>query len=315
MTTDLSLELLRPQAALTGTAMATNREIAGSEKMRKLSAITEYQNYGKVRWGFNIDDVNFQKWGITMPEHDLPTVRFQFIGDSNKPAPPSPPPKYMDIVVTSIWSMISPSELKSPWLHKLFHSTTNGSGNAQTTISYSNLFQIVALKAEPSDLPKLSHYRANVKIKSGVSEPPEVERQAVDSVCVTPAVVDGMYITLLVDLDPMRLIFSDLEKISSFNLPMIAKFKLSDIWNPVLENRIANGKRSATTEQEIIPLAYEKLKTALTTVQPWPDTKKTPNKVQTEADEMARDAWDDSCNALKVSVDPSRKALKMVCYI
>ena len=69
------------------------------------------------------------------------------------------------------------------------------------------------------------------------------------------------------------------------------------------------------TEQEIIPLAYDKLKTALTNVQPWPDTEETPNKLQTEADEMAGDAWDDSCLALKVSVDPSRKALKMVRYI
>jgi hypothetical protein len=69
------------------------------------------------------------------------------------------------------------------------------------------------------------------------------------------------------------------------------------------------------TEQEIIPLAYDKLKTALTNLLPWPDTDETPNKLQTEADEMAADAWDDSCVALKVSVDPSRKALKMVCFI
>jgi hypothetical protein len=69
------------------------------------------------------------------------------------------------------------------------------------------------------------------------------------------------------------------------------------------------------TEQEIIPLAYDKLKTALTNLLPWPDTDETPNKLQTEADEMAADAWDDSCVALKVSVDPSCKALKMVCFI
>jgi hypothetical protein len=69
------------------------------------------------------------------------------------------------------------------------------------------------------------------------------------------------------------------------------------------------------TEQEIIRLAYDILKTALTNVQPWPDTEEIPNKLQTEADEMAADAWDDSCIALKVLVDPSRKALKMVCNI
>jgi hypothetical protein len=69
------------------------------------------------------------------------------------------------------------------------------------------------------------------------------------------------------------------------------------------------------TEQEIIRLAYDKLKTALTNIQPWPDTEESPNKLQMEADEMAADAWDDSCIALKVSVDPSRKALKMVCFV
>jgi hypothetical protein len=69
------------------------------------------------------------------------------------------------------------------------------------------------------------------------------------------------------------------------------------------------------TEQEIIRLAYDTLKTALTNVQPWPDTEESPNKLQTEADEMAADAWDDSCVALKASVDISRRSLKMVCYV
>ena len=192
-TRGLNLELY-PKTAITGTAMKTNKEIVGSEKKRYLSAITEYQNDGKVRWGFNIDDVNFQKWGINMPEYDLPAVSFEFIGDSDEPAPPpAPPPKYMDIVITSIWSMISTSELKSSstWIHKLLHSFRS-TGN---TPSYSNLFQIVALKADPSNLPELSHYRAKLKVKSGVSGPPEVKKRAADSVCVTPAVVDGMYIT------------------------------------------------------------------------------------------------------------------------
>jgi hypothetical protein len=69
------------------------------------------------------------------------------------------------------------------------------------------------------------------------------------------------------------------------------------------------------TEQEIIRLAYDKLKTALTNIQPWPDTEENPNKLQTEADEMAADAWDESCIVLKASVDPTRKAVKMVRYI
>lgn len=75
-------------------------------------------------------------------------------------------------------------------------------------------------------------------------------------------------------------------------------------------SRSINGLDEA--EQEIIRLAYDKLKTGLTNVQPWPDTEENPNKLQTEADEMAADAWDDSCTELKVSVDPSRKALRMI---
>ena len=197
MTTGLTLGP-HPQAAIIGTAVKTKEEIVGSEKKRYISPITEYHIDGTVQWGFNIDDSNFQRRGIDMPQEDLPTVRFEFIGDSDEPAPPpTPPPKYMDIVITSYWSMISMGHplAKSNWIHKLLH-FFKSTGNTQST-SYSNLFQIIALNSHPSNLPKLTHYRAKVKVKSGVSGPPEVKRRAVDSVYVTSAVVDGTYITLL----------------------------------------------------------------------------------------------------------------------
>lgn len=127
-------------------------------------------------------------------------------------------------------------------------------------------------------------------------------------------------------------IFSDLQKISNFDLPTIAKFELSDTCIPIFKNcsrhtktnrKKPRGPRMSQSinnaleeiEQEIISLAYDKLEIALTNVQPWPNIEETPNKFQTEADEMAGDAWNDSCAVLKVSVDPSCKALKMVCYI
>ena len=195
LTTGLTLGP-HPQAAIIGTAAKTKEEIMGSEKKRYISAISEYHIDGRVQWGFDIDDFNFQKRGIDMPQEDLPTVRFEFIGDSDEPAPPpAPPPKDMDIAITSYWSMISMSDPKSNWIHKLlrfFKST----GDTQST-SYSNLFQIVALNFHPSDLPKQTHYRAKMKVKSGVSGPLEVKRRAVDSVNVTSAVVNGMYLTLL----------------------------------------------------------------------------------------------------------------------
>ena len=190
MTASLTLGLPHPQGAITGATMKTNEETTGSEKKQYKSAITEHRGDGNVRWGFNIDDDNLQKWGIDIQEGFLPAVRFKFVGDSNVPAPP---PKCMDIVITSYWSMILPSEPKSTWIRKLllfFRST----GNTQT-ISYSNLFQITALKADLSTLQEPSHYRAKVKVKSGASGPPDVKRRAEDSVNVTPAVVDGRYIT------------------------------------------------------------------------------------------------------------------------
>ena len=177
---------LNPQAAITGNATKTNEETRGSEKKRYNSAITEQHGDGNVQWGFNIDDVNLRKWGVDMREDVLPTVCFEFVGDSDEPAPP---PKWMDVAIISYWSKIIPSEPKNNWIHKLlrfFRSTGN-------TPSYSNLFQIVALKADLSNLPKPSRYRAKVKVcqRSGVSGHPDVKRRAADSVYVTPAVVNG----------------------------------------------------------------------------------------------------------------------------
>ena len=191
MTTVLTLGL-HPQATISGTAKKTNEATVGSEKKRYNSVITEHHSDGNIRWGFKIDDVNLQKWGIYMQEDVLPTVRFKFIGDSNVPAPP---PKCMDIAITSYWSMILPSEPQSNWIHKLlrFFKLRRLTGSTQTT-SYSNLFQIVALKADLSNLPEPSHYKAKVKVRSGASDPPDIKRQAADSVNVTPAVVNGRYI-------------------------------------------------------------------------------------------------------------------------
>ena len=175
----------QPLATITGTAIKTKEETAGSEKKRYNSAITEHHIDGNVRWGFNIDDVNLRRRGIEIQEDVLPTVHFEFLGDSNVPAPP---PKYMDIAITSYWSMAVPSKPKSSWVHNLScffrRSTQTGKANTQT-ISYSNLFQIVAVKANLSNMPEPSHYRAKVKVRSGVSGPPDVKRWAVDSVDMT----------------------------------------------------------------------------------------------------------------------------------
>ena len=46
----------------------------------------------------------------------LPTVLFNFVGDSDVLAPPL---KCMDIVITSYWSMILLKKQKSTWIRKI----------------------------------------------------------------------------------------------------------------------------------------------------------------------------------------------------
>lgn len=238
---------LNTQAAITGSAMTmkTNEETMSSEKKRYKSAITEHHSKGKVRWDFDVDDVRHQKQGHHMPENVLPTVRFKFVGESDEPAPP---PENVDIVIVSHWSMTSRNKLKRTWIHK-FLRFFKPTGNSQTMpVSCSNLFQIVALTADVSNLSEQSFYQAQVKVnlKSGVSEPPEVPRleaKSLKPINVTAIVVDGMYLTFadLCDLDYLkRPTFSDLKKLKDF--PTIAKFKLSDIcdskWGKFLNSKI-----------------------------------------------------------------------------
>ena len=90
-----------PQAAITGNATTTKQKTTGSETNQYNSAINQRKGNGNVQWGFNIDDVNSRNWGVDMREDVLPTVRFEFFGDLDEPAPP---PKRMDIAIISYWS-------------------------------------------------------------------------------------------------------------------------------------------------------------------------------------------------------------------
>jgi hypothetical protein len=188
---------LIPQGKIGGSSTWTNEEATGSEKKRYTSRITQQELYGVIWWGFNIDDLNEQEDGIDMLHDVLPAVHFEFIGDSDVPAPP---PERMDIVIASYWSMIPRSEPKSTWIQKLLR-LTRSFGNNQA-ISYSNLFQIVALETDPSNLPERSHYSADVQVWPGATDPQhtylvDVKRPTASSVNVKPAVVVGKYIPTL----------------------------------------------------------------------------------------------------------------------
>ena len=193
---------MNPQGTISVAKTKTKEEATSSEKTLHINRIDHYDNYGKVRWSFNIDDVYFQESGMIMREDELPTVHFEFTGDSDKPnPPPTSPPEYMEIAITSYWKMTLPSESKTTWIRKLVH-FVRSSGNTQA-VSYSNLFQMVALKVNPDKLRNLCDYRAEVVLNPGASDHHQViiKRHPVECVVMRcnaiPAVVKGKYITLL----------------------------------------------------------------------------------------------------------------------
>jgi len=194
-----------PEATVKYTAGKKHEEIIGSEKKQYTSRITQDRKDGTVWWGFDVDDRHFQDQGIDMLDHILPTVHFKFFGNANIPAPP---PERMDVVIASYWSMRLLSEPKRTWIRRLLHSF-GFSGHTQT-ISYSNLFQIVALKTVPSNLLGEGHYRAMVDVMPRAGDPLEVIPLKGNSVDVTPAVFDGQ------------------RKLRDLNSLKITKFQLSD---------------------------------------------------------------------------------------
>jgi hypothetical protein len=190
---------LNPQGSLTGASTKTNEKTEGSEKMQYTSPITEQDGDGKIWWDYGIDDDRYRENGYPMPEEVLPTVHFRFYDKS--------PPKHMDIVITSYWSKISRtrSELtrNRTKIHELLR-VFRWTGKTQP-ISFSNLFQIVALTADVDNLIKNNYYhpaKVKMNLESGVSEPlaPEPEDQRPEAESLkriegTPVVVDadGMY--------------------------------------------------------------------------------------------------------------------------
>ena len=188
---------LNPVGTISFAKGKSKEEAASSEKTLHMNRIDEQNIYGKIWWNFNIDDVNFQESGTIMEEDYLPAVHFEFTGDSDEPnPPPTSPPEYLDIVITSDWKMTLPSESKSNWIRKLVHFVRPGSTGDTQVASYSNLFQIIALKANPDKLRKLCDYRAEVVVNPGASDPHEViiKRRAGEFVNVIPAVVKGKYV-------------------------------------------------------------------------------------------------------------------------
>ncbi|KAF8965972.1 hypothetical protein BDZ97DRAFT_1756973 [Flammula alnicola] len=172
---------LKTQVTLSGTAARASEVAAGTEKNRYTSPITQQNKLGVACWRFTVDDDQEQKDGMKMPKAILPTVNFEFLGDSDVPGPP---PELLDIEVASCWSLFSPKETNWTWLQTLFQ--------PKSEPRYSNLCHIVILKV-PSNLAKRSDYRATLHVNPGHNKSTfctEVRRK-VGSVEATPAISWG----------------------------------------------------------------------------------------------------------------------------
>lgn len=172
----------------------------GSEVILRKSAISEFHALGKIRWDFNIDDTKLQDEGFEMKKDDLPTVDFEFIGDSIDPqSPPTPPPDRMDIAITSFWKITPPDEPKGTWIRKLLHivkptTSSKGHNHASAPTFFSNLFQIIAFETDLSKLVGPCYYKADVTVNPGATNPHhevKISKEAKPLFNAIPAVVNG----------------------------------------------------------------------------------------------------------------------------
>ena len=80
-----------------GITIAGNKTVEKGNVIEKTgydSAIVDHHMEGIVWWNFDVDDNNFQKWGINVAQDLLPSVSFEFVGDET-------PPESMEIMIAS----------------------------------------------------------------------------------------------------------------------------------------------------------------------------------------------------------------------
>ncbi|KDR66385.1 hypothetical protein GALMADRAFT_259488 [Galerina marginata CBS 339.88] len=148
---------LSSNATMMATTTRTSEVATSLEKKRYTSRITQQTKYGVVWWGFEIDDPYEQEEGVKLSDPTLPAVEFEYLGDSDIPAPP---PKHIHVEVATYWSIIRKSGEDANWMYKILSRSTSNAG------SYSNLCQIVTMVV-PSNLKDRADYRATMHVNSG----------------------------------------------------------------------------------------------------------------------------------------------------
>jgi len=159
-----SVGFVKPKATLSLSGGRSTEASSSTESKKYHSRIMERHLDGVVSWGFSVDDMNERQTGIEFGKHRaLPSVDFEFYGASDV-GPPPPPPDHFEALVTSCWSLISPgSYTTSGWVSWFMGLSPGTAASAVQVPLYSNLCQVVILKA-PSNLSQETLYRSVTEV-------------------------------------------------------------------------------------------------------------------------------------------------------
>jgi hypothetical protein len=141
-----NLSFVKAQGAIGASESRTAEQSTDTKKTLNISRIIQ-TDIGPVNsWAFHIADPFEQEAGLPLPPEKLPFVHIRFHGETR-----APPPKYLDVEISTYWSLLSPHG-GSSWL------SLQSTGPA-----YSNLCKIITLNL-PSDLQGSHIYDADLLV-------------------------------------------------------------------------------------------------------------------------------------------------------
>jgi len=127
------------------------QENASGNNIERVMNFDQITQIDMVSWGFYITDCREQEIGRATFVDQLPSARFEFVGDDDTPAPP---PKLIDVEVSTYFSLLPRSGSKN---------IMDNIMESPNQLSYSNFCQITALRI-PSNLRGSHNYRAQLLV-------------------------------------------------------------------------------------------------------------------------------------------------------
>jgi hypothetical protein len=143
---------VKPQVTVSASASRTTEQSTSTEKTLNISRIIQTAIGSRSSWAFHIADPFEQEVGLPLPPEMLPFVHLEFWGETQ-----APPPKYLDIEISSYWSVLGPRGRNTWW------------SLPTSSPTFSNLCKIITLSL-PSDLQGSHFYDADLLVWPKQSE-------------------------------------------------------------------------------------------------------------------------------------------------